>query len=105
MSALRARRRRLVLWAAGGLTTVVGVGAVALSVTTSGPAAGRAYTASYKKVTARHRHRTRHKPPTATATATAAAAAASSAGASSSGGFAPYVDVGLFPPFDLVDAS
>jgi hypothetical protein len=98
MSARTRRHRRLVVWAAGGLTTVVGVGAVALLTTGGSGPADTAYTASYKKVTARTgRHHARQKPATATTTR--------SPEASSSGGFAPYVDVGLFPPYDLVDAA
>jgi hypothetical protein len=98
MSAHRARRRRLVLWAAGGVATVVGVGAVALSTRTGGPA-DTAYTASYKKVPKRG-HQTRHTQATTSGSTTASPAASGS-----NGGFAPYVDVGLFPPYDLVDAS
>src|SRR5262249_4513766 len=57
-------------------------------------------------------HHARHKTAAATTTSskntasktkTAAVAAASSDAAA--GGFAPYVDVGLFPAYDLVDAS
>jgi hypothetical protein len=78
MSAHRARRRRRpALWAAGGLITAAGVsGAVLLTGTTGQTAA--AYNAS---------------------TTTKSDVAASS------GGFAPYVDVGLYPPYDLVDAA
>lgn len=93
------RRRRLVLWAATGLTTVVGASGVALLTAGTGPAE-TAYSASYQKAATRHGgHHARHKPTAATTTATL------SRDAASSGGFAPYVDVGLYPPYDLVDAA
>jgi chitinase len=98
MSAHRARRRhrRLVLWAASGLTAVLGAGGVALHATGAGPAE-TTYTASYEKAVARHGgHPARNKPAVATATLSRDAA---------STGFAPYVDVGLYPPYDLVAAA
>jgi hypothetical protein len=106
MSAHRARRhRRLVLWTAGGLTTIVGAAGAALLTTNTGQT-GTADKVAYDKVTARHHagHRTRHKAAAAATTA-AAAKTVKPQDAAGSGGFSPYVDVGLFPPFDLVEAS
>jgi hypothetical protein len=106
MSAHRARRRRrLALWAAGGLTTVVGASAVALLATPTGHT-GTAYKASYDKVSSRAGgHRARHKPVAATGSTNASSVKAAQSPAAASGGFAPYVDVGLYPPYDLVDAA
>jgi hypothetical protein len=106
MSAHRSRRRRLVLWTAGGLTTVVGAAGAALLATGSGPAE-TAHRVAYDKAAPRHAaHRARHRPAAAArATAPAAAKTVKPRDAAADGGFAPYVDVGLFPPYDLVDAS
>jgi hypothetical protein len=94
----RRRRRRPALWATSGLAVVVGAGGVALLATGTGPAE-TAYSASYQKPAARHGgHPARHKRAVTTTTATLSRDAAS-------GGFAPYVDVGLYPPYGLVDAA
>jgi hypothetical protein len=107
MSVHRIRRhRRLALWTAGGLTTVVGVAGSALLATGTGPTE-TGHTASYAKAAPRDAgHRTRHNAAAATVSAaTTAAKTPTPRDAAASGGFSPYVDVGLFPPYDLVDAS
>jgi hypothetical protein len=199
MSAHRAHgRRRLALWTAGGLTTVVGITGAAL-LTTTGPADAASIKATYKEVNAwdggysaqytltntgteaihgwnlefelpsgirvsslwdgvysaggTHVHiknaswnadigpghstvvgfvaqggtsdpsscqvngstcesagdtRSPSSAPTTTATLSPSPTATKTTPppkASSNGGFAPYVDVGLYPPYDLVDAA